>query len=182
MKKKDVFMAQILCVSMLLVACTGKDESESVSIFETTDNAIQQEVTEHSIEQKTDETRTDDIIMNDDSDAFYDALDVFNGEYTYTDSSDGLSGTLYIIQELDYSREYSIYDSNSNGFRFIALGSNIEYIKDNRFYLKYPEMVYEDDTAVFKYYIVEKNDNAVNLYESDENYESTKKIYTAQKD
>ena len=122
---------------------------------------------------------TADAVMNDGSDAFYDALDPFYGEYSYKDSSDGLEGTLYIIQEFDNSREYSIYESNTNGFRFIALGSNIEYIKGNRFFMKYPETVYEDDTAVFKYYIAEKTGNDVSLYESDENYEKSEFLYTA---
>jgi hypothetical protein len=126
-----------------------------------------------------DASKADVVVLNDGSDTFYDALDAFYGEYSYKNSSDGLDGTLSIIQELNNSREYSIYDNNPNGYRFIAMGSNIEYIKDNRFYLKYPEMVYADDTAVFKYYIVEKNGKTVSLYEADENYENPALIYTA---
>ena len=122
-----------------------------------------------------------DKVVNDASDTFYDALDAFYGEYSYVKSTDGLDGTLYLIQEFDNSREYSIYESNTNGFRFIALGSNVEYIKGSKLYMKYPETVYEDDTAIFKYYIIVDHDYYMFLYETDENYKNPVYLYTAWK-
>ena len=119
-------------------------------------------------------------IINDGSDTFYDAMEAFYAEeYTYKHSTDGLDGTLSIIQELDNSREYSIDDNNSNGYRFIALGSNVEYIKGDRLYLKYPETVYEDGTAVYTYYIIAHHGGYIFLFETDENYENPEYIYTA---
>ena len=119
-------------------------------------------------------------IINDGSDTFYDAMEAFYAEeYTYKQSTDGLDGTLSIIQELDNSREYSIDDNNSNGYRFIALGSNVEYIKGDRLYLKYPETVYEDGTAVYTYYIIAHHGGYIFLFETDENYENPEYIYTA---
>ena len=119
-------------------------------------------------------------IINDGSDTFYDAMEAFYAEeYTYKQSTDGLDGTLSIIQELDNSREYSIDDNNNNGYRFIALGSNVEYIKGDRLYLKYPETVYEDGTAVYTYYIIAHHGGYIFLFETDENYENPEYIYTA---
>ena len=119
-------------------------------------------------------------IINDGSDTFYDAMEAFYAEeYTYKQSTDGLDGTLSIIQELDNSSEYSIDDNNSNGYRFMALGSNVEYIKGDRLYLKYPETVYEDGTAVYTYYIIAHHGGYIFLFETDENYENPEYIYTA---
>ena len=118
-------------------------------------------------------------IAYDGSDTFYDAMDEFYGEYTYKKSSDGLDGTLSIIQEFDNSREYSIFDGNTNGYRFTALGSNVEYIKGNKMFMKYPETVYEDGAEVFKYYIIARRDDCIFLFETDENYENPAYIYTA---
>lgn len=118
-------------------------------------------------------------IAYDGSDTFYDAMDEFYGEYTYKKSSDGLDGTLSIIQEFDNSREYSIFDGNTNGYRFTALGSNVEYIKGNKMFMKYPETVYEDGTEVLKYYIIARRDDCIFLFETDENYENPAYIYTA---
>jgi hypothetical protein len=119
-------------------------------------------------------------IINDGSDTFYDAMEAFYAEeYTYKQSTDGLDGTLNIIQEFDSSKEFSIYDNNSNGYRFIALGSNVEYIKGDRLYLKYPETVYEDGTAVYTYYIIAHHGSHIFLFKTDENYENPEYIYTA---
>lgn len=118
-------------------------------------------------------------IVNDASDTFYDAMEAFYGEYTYKKDCDGLEGSLAIIQEFDNSREYSIYDNNSNGYRFIALGSNVEYIKGNKFYMKYPETAYEDGTEVFKYYVFANHGAYLIIFETDENYENPEYIYTA---
>lgn len=119
-------------------------------------------------------------IINDGSDTFYDAMEAFYAEeYTYKQSTDGLDGTLSIIQEFDSSNEFSIYDNNSITYRFIALGSDVEYIKGNRMYMKYPETVYEDGTAIFKYYIIAHHGGYIFLFETDENYENPEYIYTA---
>ena len=104
---------------------------------------------EAQVLSETAQEKENPVIVNDGGDTFYDAMDAFYGEYAYKNSSDGLDGTLSIIQELDNSREYSIYDNNTNGYRFIAMGSNVEYIKGDRMYMKYPENVYSDGTAVF---------------------------------
>lgn len=120
-----------------------------------------------------------DLVMNDGSDTFYDAMDAFYGEYTYKSSSDGLDGELYLIQELDNSREYSIYESNTDGFRFIGLGSDVEYIKGHRLYMKFPETDDEGKTKGYKYYILCDHDYHMFLFETDENYENPVYIYTA---
>ena len=77
-------------------------------------------------------------------------LEKLVGEYEYV--SDYGKGSLTIKKE---EQGYSIDDYESEtSYRFLAYSSDIEYIKNNRIYINYPDKVYSDDTVVFCDYIV----------------------------
>ena len=115
-------------------------------------------------------------IVNDDSDRFYEELAKYQGEYSYVEDGKGLTGKLSIIQK--DAHDYEIDDTNSTGYRFLSLGSDVQYIQGNRIFLKYPETVYADGDAVFKYYVILCYENFVYLYETDENFENYNYLYT----
>lgn len=89
-----------------------------------------------------------------------DSLEILAGEYEY--QSDYGTGKL-IINKTSYGYEISDYESESS-YRFLADSSNIETIENNRIYIKYPEQVFSDDTAIFCYYILEYSTDKINVY------------------
>ena len=82
------------------------------------------------------------------------------GEYEY--QSDYGTGKL-MIKETSYGYDISDYESEAS-YRFLADSSNIEIIKDNRIYIKYPEQAFSDDTVTFNYYILEYRTDGINVY------------------
>lgn len=89
-----------------------------------------------------------------------DQLGILAGEYEY--QSDYGTGKL-MIEKTDYGYDISDYESESS-YRFLADSSNIDTIKDNRIYIKYPEQVVSDDTVIFSYYILEYSTDGINVY------------------
>ena len=89
-----------------------------------------------------------------------DELENLVGQYDYL--SDYGIGKLMIENT---SNGYSISDYESeSSYRFLADASNIEIIKDNNIYIKYPEQVFSDDTVIFSYYILEYSTNEISVY------------------
>ncbi|MDE7249885.1 MAG: hypothetical protein K2N82_08355, partial [Lachnospiraceae bacterium] len=87
-------------------------------------------------------------------------LENLSGEYEYV--SDHGTGKLIIRKTSD---GYDISDNESeSSYRFLADSSNIETIENNRIYIKYPEQVFSDDTAVFIYYILEYSTDGIDVY------------------
>lgn len=82
------------------------------------------------------------------------------GEYEY--QSDYGTGKL-MIKETSYGYDISDYESEAS-YRFLADSSNIEIIKNNRIYIKYPEQAFFDDTVIFSYYILEYRTDGINVY------------------
>ena len=87
-------------------------------------------------------------------------LEKLVGEYEYV--FDSGKGSLTIKKE---DQGYSIDDYESEtSYRFLAYSSDIEYIKNNRIYINYPDKVYSDDTVVFCYYILEYGTDEIKVY------------------
>lgn len=87
-------------------------------------------------------------------------LEKLVGEYEYV--SDYGKGSLTIKKE---EQGYSIDDYESEtSYRFLAYSSDIEYIKNNRIYINYPDKVYSDDTVVFCDYILEYYTDEIRVY------------------
>ncbi len=59
--------------------------------------------------------------------------------------------------------------------------SNVETIQDNRIYLKYPEQVLSDGTAVFGYYILEYGTDEINVYYGTDSFDEAAFLYHAVK-
>ncbi len=115
-------------------------------------------------------------VKNDGTEAFTMLIDEFAGEYTYVKDQNGLGGTLSIrLNELGYD----INDNNSNGYRFLANDSNVEYIQGNRMMIAYPGMVYSDGDATFNYYVIVKHNGYLSVFEADSKYENLQYLYTA---
>ncbi len=110
----------------------------------------------------------------------YDAgaeLERLTGEYEYL--SDHGTGKLAIAKTA-YGYDISDYESESS-YRFLADLSNVETIQDNRIYLKYPEQVLSDGTAVFGYYILEYGTDEINVYYGTDSFDEAAFLYHAVK-
>ena len=99
------------------------------------------------------------------------------GEYAYT--AEGDAGRL-VIQKTDGGYDISDYESESS-YRFLADSSNIEAIENGRIYLKYPEQVFSDGAAVFRYYILEDRTDEITVYCADASFEEAQFLYRAGK-
>ena len=97
------------------------------------------------------------------------------GEYEY--QSDYGTGKL-MIKETSYGYDISDYESEAS-YRFLADSSNIEIIKDNRIYIKYPEQAFSDDTVIFRYYILEYRTDGINVYYAESADEEGQFLYHA---
>lgn len=140
-----------------------EDTTESVDITEDGGQEIQNDNIANSAESKTD--------------LYEDELERLVGEYEYP--SDYGKGNL-IIKKTDYGYDISDYESEDS-YRFLADSSNIETIENNRIYIKYPEEVFSDDTAIFSYYILEYNADDISVYYSQSEPEEAQFLYRSTK-
>lgn len=106
-----------------------------------------------------------------------DALEDLTGEYDYL--SDYGTGKLTITKTA-YGYDISDYESESS-YRFLADLSNIETIENNRIYMKYPEQIFSDGTAVIGYYILEYNTDGIDVYYGKSSFEEAAFLYHATK-
>lgn len=151
-------------------------ESQVESNENTTDNTEKENDSQDNTQAKS---NTDSKIMNDNSDTFMTAFSKFTGNYTYDSDLDNLSGVLTI--GLDKDGDYTINDTNTNGYRFIASISDVQYIDGDSMFIKYPKEVYYDGTAIFTYYTITKTDNYVCVYEIDSDLSHATFLYVAEK-
>ena len=89
---------------------------------------------------------------NSESDAGFGELSAMIGTYHYT--SDYGTGRL-MIEATEDGIDISDYESEDT-YRFLANETNVKNEEENKVYLEYPAQVYEDDTVIFEYYILEK--------------------------
>lgn len=157
MKKNIIGLICVFIIASLTACGNNSDVSESLTQNmqtgqKSTESNLENEVaTENVSEQQNliaEETETNLI------------LEKLVGEYEYV--SDYGKGSLTIKKE---EQGYSIDDYESETFyRFLAYSSDIEYIENNRIYIKYPDKVYSDDTVVFCEYILEYGTDEIKVY------------------
>ena len=156
MKKNIIGLISVFIIVSLTACGNNLDVSESFTQNmqtgqEAMESNLENEVVEDVSEQQNltaGETETDLI------------LEKLVGEYEYV--SDYGKGYLTIKKE---DKGYSIDDYESEtSYRFLAYSSDIEYIENNRIYIKYPDKVYSDDTVVFCEYILEYGTDEIKVY------------------
>ncbi|MBO5336325.1 MAG: hypothetical protein J6A94_04245 [Lachnospiraceae bacterium] len=164
MKRRVSICILCLFIGFLCVACGNADLKEEINVVDiTTAEGNEADLyageynsydTTVDAEEKlsTSAQAEDNLIVNE--------LEKLVGEYEYL--SDYGTGRL-IIQESDYGYDISDYESQSS-YRFFANSSNIEKIENSRIYVKYPEQVFQDDTVVFSYYILEYSAEEIDVY------------------
>lgn len=168
MKKRLIYVL-IGAIVCMLSAC-GQRENIEHTQANISNNVTSTEGVPDDVEKEITST---DIVADD-----FKELDKLVGEYEYL--SDYGVGRL-IIEKNEYAYDISDYESQSS-YRFLADSSNIESISNNRVYIKYPEQVFQDDTVIFCYYILEYGEDEMSVYyrqseQADEQllYHATKK-------
>lgn len=106
-----------------------------------------------------------------------DVLESLTGEYDYS-SGNGI-GRLTIKKTSD-GYDISDYESEDS-YRFLADSSYIESMEANRIYMRYPEQIYSDGTAVFGYYILEYDTDGIDVYYGKSTFDEAAFLYHAVK-
>lgn len=106
-----------------------------------------------------------------------DELEALIGEYDYLPEYG--TGKL-TIKKSSYGYDISDYESEDS-YRFLADSSNIEGVEDNKIYIKYPEQVFSDDTAIFCYYILAYGAEKIDVYYGKSSFEEAEFLYAAKK-
>ena len=169
MKKKSIFLLIGVIVCMLL-ACEQRKNIEYNQVNISNNMTATEDVTGDGEEKLSVSPKVaDDLIVNE--------LKKLVGEYEYP-SNYGM-GKL-IIKESDYGYDISDYESQSS-YRFLADSSNIENIENSRIYIKYPEQVFQDDTVIFSYYILEYSADEIDVYYRQSEHAEEQLLYHATK-
>lgn len=108
---------------------------------------------------------------------YNDKLEALIGEYDYLPEYG--TGKL-TIKKASYGYDISDYESE-NSYRFLADSSNIKGVEDNKIYIKYPEQVLSDDTAIFCYYILAYDTEKIDVYYGESSFEKAEFLYAAKK-
>lgn len=172
-----------MAAAMIVFACTLSSCGQTEDLGNTQMDAegstaeISAEISEENPQAVSDEAEPDST-EEETHDYDVDAeLEHLLGEYNY--ASDGGTGKL-TIEKTSYGYDISDYESES-AYRFLADSSNIETIEDNRIYIKYPEQVFSDGTAVFGYYILEYGTDEINVYYGKSSFSEAEFLYHATK-
>ena len=112
---------------------------------------------------------------NSESDAGFEELSAMIGTYHYT--SDYGTGRL-MIEATEDGIDISDYESEDT-YRFLANETNVKNEEENKVYLEYPAQVYEDDTVIFEYYILEKASDGIDVYYSPSSFDEAELLYHA---
>lgn len=183
MKKKKIAIV-IGAAVLALSACGQTGEPQKVQTNAADDPAEMSDDENQSLEIQDDETP--DSADRDPAEAEEeghsailadDVLESLTGEYDYS-SEDGI-GRLTIKKTSD-GYDISDYESEDS-YRFLADSSYIENIEANRIYMKYPEQIYSDGTAVFSYYILEYDTDRIDVYYGKSSFEEAAFLYHAVK-
>ena len=108
----------------------------------------------------------------------FEKLSEMIGTYHYT--SDYGTGRL-MIEATEDGIDISDYESEDT-YRFLANETNVKNEEENKVYLEYPAQVYEDDTVIFEYYILEKASDGIDVYYSPSSFDETEFLYHAVRD
>ena len=194
--KKVLFLALVISM-VILGGCKGRDSKTlpPKSIEEITFEEIEQitdkkatqeqkgEVIEKGNNLQNSTQMEKDAVVEEMTQSTSTLLSEMVGKYEYASEC---AGNDTGILEISPNTEYNIVDitdweCGEDGliYRFVANSSNIESESDNKIYLKYPQMVYEDGYEVFSYYILEKTELGINVYNSDISFEDAKLLYSA---
>ena len=194
--KKVLFLALVISM-VILGGCKGRDSKTlpPKSIEEITFEEIEQitekkatqeqkgEVIEKGNNLQNSTQMEKDAVVEEMTQSTSTLLSEMVGKYEYASEC---AGNDTGILEISPNTEYNIVDitdweCGEDGliYRFVANSSNIESESDNKIYLKYPQMVYEDSYEVFSYYILEKTEIGINVYNSDISFEDAKLLYSA---
>ena len=174
MKKK--IMAMVMGVVMLALSACGQTENPEENRTNETGGA-------EEIRDSTDEiqeTQNDEIADPADSDpaeSTEDVPDSLTGEYEYV--SDYGTGRL-VIQKTSSGYDISDYESEDS-WRFLADSTDIETMEGGKIYIKYPEQVFSNDTVVFSYYILEYNEDGIDVYYGKTSFKEAEFLYHATK-
>ena len=172
-KRKMVFtIGLVFAVMMLVVACTDSNKSDD-HIFDHESLDVDEYVYPSDFDLGDDLKGTNS--ESDAADAGFEELSAMIGTYHYT--SDYGTGRLMIEETAD-GIDLSDYESEDT-YRFLANETNIKNEEENKVYLEYPAQVYEDDTVIFEYYILEKSSDGIDVYYSPSSFDEAEFLYHA---
>ena len=83
-----------------------------------------------------------------------------------------------MIEATEDGIDISDYESEDI-YRFLANETNVKNEEENKVYLEYPSQVYEDDTVIFEYYILEKASDGIDVYYSPSSFDEAELLYHA---
>ena len=159
----------VFAVMMLAAACTDSNKSDN-HIFDHESLDVNEYVYPSDFDLGDDLKGT-----NSESDAGFEELSAMIGTYHYT--SDYGTGRL-MIEATEDGIDISDYESEDT-YRFLANETNVKNEEENKVYLEYPAQVYEDDTVIFEYYILEKASDGIDVYYSPSSFDEAELLYHA---
>ena len=149
----------VFAVMMLVAACTDSNKSDN-HIFDHESLDVDEYVYPSDFDLR---------------DAGFEELSAMIGTYHYT--SDYGTGRL-MIEATEDGIDISDYESEDT-YRFLANETNVKNEEENKVYLEYPAQVYEDDTVIFEYYILEKASDGIDVYYSPSSFDEAELLYHA---
>ena len=159
----------VFAIMMLVAACTDSNKSDN-HIFDHESLDVDEYVYTYDFDPGDDLKGT-----NSESDAGFEELSAMIGTYHYT--SDYGTGRL-MIEATEDGIDISDYESEDT-YRFLANETNVKNEEENKVYLEYPAQVYEDDTVIFEYYILEKASDGIDVYYSPSSFDEAEFLYHA---
>ena len=148
---------------------SGSDFKVTYILNDTQDDVIER-VTPTEIVVHTETTDNTEKHIQD-----FEKLSEMIGTYHYT--SDYGTGRL-MIEATENGIDLSDYESEDI-YRFLANETNVKNEEENKVYLEYPAQVYEDDTVIFEYYILEKASDGIDVYYSPSSFDEAELLYHA---
>ena len=172
-KRKMVFtIGLVFAVMILVAACTASNKSAD-HIFDHESLDVDEYVYPSDFDLGDDLKGTNS--ESDTADAGFEELSAMIGTYHYT--SDYGTGRL-MIEATEDGIDISDYESEDT-YRFLANETNVKNEEENKVYLEYPAQVYEDDTVIFEYYILEKSSDGIDVYYSPSSFDEAEFLYHA---
>lgn len=173
---KKMKMAMAMGVIILMLSACGQAKNPKGTQADVTGGVT--EISDGTKEvQETQNDEAAGSVNRNPAESKDDVLESLTGEYSYL-SDDG-TGRLS-IKKTFYGYDISDYESESS-YRFLADSSNIETMKDDRIYIKYPEQAFSDGETVFGYYVLEYDINGIDVYYGKSSFDEAELLYHATK-